>query len=81
MTGIDEVILRIFETQKLWIATVYLKFLQRRKDVKEQAETVRLFRYNLLMPFNKRFFQKIILIIYELGNTVINNYALKDKKQ
>ena len=49
MTGIDEVILRVFETQKLRIATVYLRLLQQRKSVKEQAETVRLFRYNPLI--------------------------------
>lgn len=42
----DDVILRVLEAQKLRIATVYLKFLQRRKSVKEQAEAVRLFRYN-----------------------------------
>ena len=46
VTGINDVILRLFEAQKLRIATVYLKFLQRRKNVKEQDETVRLFRYN-----------------------------------
>jgi len=40
--------LHLFQTQKLRIATVYLKLLQRRKGVKDRVETVRLFRYNPL---------------------------------
>ena len=43
--GINEVILRVFETQKLRIATVYLMLLQRRKNAKGRGETIRLFRY------------------------------------
>jgi len=49
VTGIDEVILRVFKAQTLRIATVYLKLLQRRKSTKEQAETVSLFRHNPLV--------------------------------
>jgi len=54
VTGTDNIILRLFEAQKLRIATVYLKLLQQRKSVKEQTEIVRLFRYNpLILKLNK----------------------------
>jgi len=49
VTGIDDIILRVFEVQKLIIATIYLKLLQRKKSLKEQDVTFRLFRYNPLL--------------------------------